>query len=136
MTTRPSLVEVLRVCRRVLRALDPDRTGSLGRIKGGFHLRAPGVSLEIRGDSVDIRRWDLSQKRLSATLEVIARLLDVNPTNAPLVAQVTLPDGQMKPSLSTTLVEDSGGFAIADLTADGKDTMVGPNDGEKDDISF
>lgn len=136
LTTRPSLVEVLRVCRRVLRALDPDRTGSLGRIKGGFHLRAPGVSLEIRGDSVDIRRWDLSQKRLSATLEVIARLLDVNPTNAPLVAQVTLPDGQMKPSLSTTLVEDSGGFAIADLTADGKDTMVGPNDGEKDDISF
>lgn len=136
LTTGPSLGDVLRVGRRVLRALDPNRAGSLGRVNGGFHLRAPGVSLEIRGDSLDIRRWDLSQKRLSATLEFIARLLDVNPTNAPLVAPLTLPDGQMKPSLSTTLVDDAGGFAIADLTADGKDTMVGPNDGEKDDISF
>lgn len=136
MTTGPSLVQVLRVCRRVLRALDPNRAGSLGRIDGGFHLSAPGVSLAIRGDSVDIRRWDLSQKRLSATLEFIARLLDVNPTTAPLVAQVTLPDGQMKPSLSTTLVDDAGSFVVTDLKADGKDTILGPNDGEVDGISL
>ena len=136
LTTGPSLVQVLRVCRRVLRALDPNRAGSLGRIDGGFHLSAPGVPLAIRGDSVDIRRWDLSQKRLSATLEFIARLLDVNPTTAPLVAQVTLPDGQMKPSLSTTLVDDAGSFVVTDLKADGKDTILGPNDGEVDGISL
>jgi hypothetical protein len=78
----------------------------------------------------------LSQKRLSATLEFIARLLDVNPTTAPLVAQVTLPDGQMKPSLSTTLVDDAGSFVVTDLKADGKDTILGPNDGEVDGISL
>lgn len=137
LTTRPSLVEVLRVCRRVLRALDPDRTGSLGRIKGGFHLRAPGVSLEIRGNSVDIRRWDLSQKRLSATLEFIARLLDVAAISPSLVGHSSLPDDQVarppeaQPSRSFVhkkSVGDPDAFAAVLPEDDAEGSMPGADD--------
>jgi hypothetical protein len=137
LTTGASLGEVLRVSRWVLRTLDSNRAGSLGRINGGFHLRAPGVSFAIRGDSVVVRRWDLSQKRLSATLEFIARLLDLNPTSTPLVGQGSLPDGQVarppegqqfRPSVSKVSVDEPDGFPVVGPEDDAKGAMPGHDD--------
>lgn len=132
MTTGPSLGDVLRVCRRVLRVLDPNRAGSLGRIDGGFHLRAPGVSLAIRRDSVEVRRWDLSQTRRAATLEFVARLLDPNPTFPPLTGQRSLPDDHTRPPLSRISIDD----AVVGQTDDGEDRLQDPNEEGVEEISL
>lgn len=137
MTAGASLGDVLRVSRRVLRALDSNRAGSLGRINGGFQLRAPGVSLEIRGNSVDIRRWDLSQKRLSATLEFIARLLDVAAISPSLAGHSSLPDDQVaRPPEAQTIrsfvnkkwVGDPDAFAAVLPQEDAEGSMPGADD--------
>lgn len=137
LTAGASLGDVLRVSRRVLRALDSNRAGSLGRINGGFQLRAPGVSLEIRGNSVDIRRWDLSQKRLSATLEFIARLLDVAAISPSLAGHSSLPDDQVaRPPEAQTIrsfvnkkwVGDPDAFAAVLPQEDAEGSMPGADD--------
>ncbi len=90
------------------------------------------MSLAIRRDSVEVRRWDLSQTRRAATLEFVARLLDPNPTFSPLTGQRSLPDNHTRPPLSRISIDD----AVAGQTDDGEDRLQDPNEEGVEEISL